>query len=144
MERRSFFKSLAAALAALSFLPEASRALSEKIQKLATVVEGTPNGPKLWRQVRKEFLLNPDLVHLNCGSVGAIPRLVIDAVAAYMRELEGNPVHNTWGGLGSGMEEVRARAAEFLGAAKEEVALTRNTTEGMNAVATGLKLKKGD
>jgi selenocysteine lyase/cysteine desulfurase len=76
--------------------------------------------------------------------VGSSPRLVVDAVANYMYEMEGDPLHNEWGGIGAWMEEVRARAAEFLGAEKEEIILTRNTTEGMNAVATGLRLKAGD
>jgi len=136
--------SLGAALAAVPFLPKASGALSEKIQGLATTVQGTTDERTLWRQVHKEFLLNPDLIHLNCGSLGASPRLVVDAVSSYMYELEGDPVHNEWGGLGRGMEEVRTRAAEFIGAERDEIALTRNTTEGMNMVASGLKLKAGD
>jgi selenocysteine lyase/cysteine desulfurase len=44
------------------------------------------------------------------------------------------------------MEEVRAKAAEFLGAGLEELVLTENTTSGMNAVAQGLagSLRTGD
>jgi isopenicillin-N epimerase len=144
MERRTFFKGLAASLAALSFLPESSRALSEKIQTLSDLVESTPEEAKLWRRIRGEFLLNPGLAHLNCGSLGASPRTVIDSVCSYMRELEGDPVHHEWGGISSGMDEVRGVVAEFIGAERDEVALVRNTTEGMNAVATGLGLKKGD
>jgi isopenicillin-N epimerase len=144
MERRMFIKSLAASLAALSFLPKSSRALSEKIQTLSDLVESTPEEVKLWREIRNQFLLNPDLVHLNCGSLGASPRIVIDSVCAYMRELEGDPVHHEWGGISSGMDEVRDAVAQFIGADGDELVLTRNTTEGMNSVATGLGLKKGD
>jgi selenocysteine lyase/cysteine desulfurase len=42
------------------------------------------------------------------------------------------------------MDEVRVRAAGFLGADLEEMALTRNATEGMNAVAQGIDLEPGD
>jgi selenocysteine lyase/cysteine desulfurase len=42
------------------------------------------------------------------------------------------------------MDEVRAHAAAFLGASADEVVLTRNTTEGMNAVAQGMDLRPGD
>ena len=89
-------------------------------------------------------MLRPGLTHLNCGSLGATPRGIIDAVCGYMRELESDPVGNEWGPMGSRMEEVRSKAAEFLGAEKDEVALTRNTTEGMNTVASGIRLKKGE
>jgi len=47
--------SLGAALAAVPFLPKASGALSEKIQGLATTVQGTTDERTLWRQVHKEF-----------------------------------------------------------------------------------------
>jgi selenocysteine lyase/cysteine desulfurase len=83
-------------------------------------------------------------VHFNCGSIGATPRLVIDAIASFMRQQEADPYHNEWGGIGAGLEVVREKAAEFLRASKDEVTLTRNTTEGMNLVASGLKLKRGD
>ena len=144
MERRTFMMSLGAALAAVPFLPKSSEALSGKVQALSSAVQGATDERKLWRRVRKEFLLNPDLVHLNCGSLGSSPRLVVDAVSQYMYELEGDPMNNEWGGLGSGMEAVRALAGEFIGAEKNEMVLTRNTTEGMNAVAAGLGLKAGD
>jgi selenocysteine lyase/cysteine desulfurase len=39
---------------------------------------------------------------------------------------------------------VRARAAEFVGADVSEIVITRNTTEGMNQIATGIELNAGD
>jgi len=69
---------------------------------------------------------------------------VLDIVANTAREIEGVPVGNVFGWGGEQMELVRARAAQFIGASLEEVALTRNTTESMNAVAMGLDLKPGD
>jgi isopenicillin-N epimerase len=144
MERRTFVKSLAAAVAAAQVLPAAGEALEQQVERLHTAVGAAGSDAKLWQRVRREFTLNPGLVHFNCGSIGATPRLVVDAVANFMREQEADPYHNEWGGLGAGLEVVREKAAEFLGASKDEVTLTRNTTEGMNAVASGLKLKKGD
>jgi selenocysteine lyase/cysteine desulfurase len=60
--------------------------------------------------------------------------------------LESSPYHHTFEGSGlyGQIEGVREKAAVFLGAARDEVALTANTTEGMNGVATGLGLKAGD
>ena len=37
-------------------------------------------------------------------------------------------------------EAVRDRAAAFLGCARDEVVITRSTTDGMNAVAQGFDL----
>ncbi len=140
MERRTFVKSLAAGIAAIPFLPELSAAVSEQLHSLAADFQAAGTDRGRWQRVRQEFLLNPGLVHLNCGSIGATPRLVIDALSAHLRQFEGDPVNYAFGAA----EDVGARAAAFLGAAREEIAVTRNTTEGMNNVATGLQLKSGD
>ena len=145
MERREFVKGVAATVAALQFIPEIAQGLTERLGKMASDLAGVTDDRLRWKRVRREFRLNPGLVHLNCGTVGASPGLVTAAVIAYMQELESDPLENMWGrSLGNQMEAVRAKAAEFLGAGTDEVVLTRNTTEGMNQVATGLDLKAGD
>ncbi|MFT5089341.1 MAG: selenocysteine lyase/cysteine desulfurase [Candidatus Latescibacterota bacterium] len=144
MQRRTFVKSLAAAVATAQVLPGVGEALEQQVERLRDDLGTSVDDGKLWKRVRHEFTLNPGLVHFNCGSIGATPRLVIDAVASFMRQQEADPYHNEWGGIGAGLEVVREKAAEFLRASKDEVTLTRNTTEGMNLVASGLKLKRGD
>ena len=144
MKRRRFLRSLSLRLGVLPFLPEAAEGISDLLHRLSTDLESAGTQEDLWRRVRGEFRMNPGLTHLNCGTLGATPRLVLDAVASAMREMEGNPAVKMFRWGGDQMEEVRARAAEFIGAELEEVAFTRNTTEGMNAVATGLHLKAGD
>lgn len=144
MERRDFVKGLAAGVAALPFLPEVGNALASRLHRLRADLADREADEQFWRRVGTEFALNPDLIHMNTGSTGAAPRLVIDALCNYAREIEGDPLNNVWGGIGRGMEEVRAKAAEFIGADKEEIAITRNTTEAMNATAAGLHLEPGD
>ncbi|MBR46894.1 MAG: hypothetical protein CMM31_10540, partial [Rhodospirillaceae bacterium] len=133
-------KKLAAAGAAITSLPEIAQALDERVRALRDDVLQTADDAALWRRVRKEFALNPGLVHFNCGSIGAMPRVVIDAVCGQVRRYEANP----YDGAFDNAVAVRKKAADFLGAAIDEVALTRNTTEGMDCVATGLHLKEGD
>ena len=145
MKRREFVKGLAGTVAALEFIPEVAEGLTERLGTMARDLAGVPDESTRWKRVRREFTLKPGLVHLNCGTIGASPGLVTAAVIAYLQELESDPLENMWGSsLGSQTEAVRAKAAEFLGAGKDEVVLTRNTTEGMNHVASGLDLKAGD
>lgn len=144
MERRAFVKGLAAATAAVQLLPELAEGVSDRLANLRTDLDATLSDEIMWRRVRKEFQLNPGLVHFNTGSVGCAPRVVTDAVSRYLVELEGNPNHNVWGPLGTKAEDVRTRAAEFVGADVSEMVITRNTTEGMNQVATGIDLDAGD
>lgn len=144
MHRRSFVKTVAASLAAAPLLAKSLHALDGQINRLAADVAGATTDLTRWRRVRDEFLMNPGLVHLNTGSLGCAPRIAIAAAAEAQQALEADPVHTLWGALGNGMEDIRDKAATFIGATKDEVAITRNTTEGMNAVAGGLDLAPGD
>ena len=145
MQRRDFVKGLAAAAAVAQIFPEASEALEQQVERLRADVGAATDDVHLWRRVRREFSLNPGVVHFNCGSIGATPRMVVDAMCNYMRRCESDPYDEVFGkGLAQGQAAVQEQAAEFLGAAADEMVLTRNTTEGMNLVATGLHLKPGD
>jgi selenocysteine lyase/cysteine desulfurase len=132
--------------ASAASLAGSSPLLAAGITALRDELNAASNETAFWARVRKEFLLNPGLVHLNTGSLGATPRRVLDAVAGWMYEVEGDPVSNVFGPLGHRMEDVRKKAADFLGANLDEVVLTENTTSGMNAVAQALlrSLKPGD
>ena len=142
MQRREFIGSITAGLAAISILPE-TVAAADTMEELHRDIDA--NGDEgIWPRIRREFMLRPGLTHLNCGSLGACPRFIVDGVARFMRELEQDPVDQNWGPLGRAAEIVRTHAAEFIGAAADEVAITRNTTEGMNAIASGLRLTAGD
>jgi len=144
MKRRTFFKSLAGSLAGLGFWPAVNRTLAAQLEKFSSDLENATDPALFWQHVRDQSMLREGLAHLNTASLGATPRPIVDALTAYIREVETDPVHTVWGALGEQAELVRQRAADFLGAATEEIILTRNTTEGMNLVAAGLDLKTGD
>lgn len=96
------------------------------------------------RSVPNDFLFAKNLVYLQTGSLGPTPRPVMEKVMAAWKELEQNPVVYGYGPHEHAMEDVRANAAAFIGCKKEELVLTRSTTEGMNWVAQGLGLSAGD
>lgn len=81
---------------------------------------------------------------MNTGSLGSSPLSVIRAIEENIRMLEADPAGENWGSIGNRMEETRQKVAGLTGASKDELLLTRNTTEGLNLVASSLNLKKGD
>ncbi len=99
---------------------------------------------EFWRSVRSQFLMRPGLTHMNSATIGATPRPVVGALSDFLWETESDPQDQVFGAPHRRMDEVRERAADFLGASAPEVALMRNTTEGMNAVAQGIDLGPGD
>jgi selenocysteine lyase/cysteine desulfurase len=139
MQRRTFLQRMSAA-AALPWLAGASRDLDDLGRGLAAA----PDETTFWREVRSRFLLRPGLVYMNAATVGATPRPVVSAYTDYLWEVESDPENEVFGPPSHRMEDVRARGADFLGADLDELALTRNTTEGMDMVAQGMELRKGD
>jgi isopenicillin-N epimerase len=96
-------------------------------------------------RLRDEYLLEPGLLYLNHGSIGTIPRVVMDAYVRLLRACETNPHAHMWEDVWSDqVARTRAGAARMLNAATDEVALTHNTTEGFNVLAQGLPLGAGD
>ncbi|MEW6755528.1 MAG: aminotransferase class V-fold PLP-dependent enzyme [Candidatus Latescibacterota bacterium] len=145
MERRAFLRELAAAFAAAQTLPAIAAALSEHLDRLRTDLSAAPDEEAYWRRIGEEFLLEPGLLHFNCGSIGATPRAVVEAYKAYIDRMETNPYEYAWSGFPDAtLASAAVAAGSFLGARHGSVLLTRNTTEGMNLVATGMRLQAGD
>lgn len=90
-----------------------------------------------WRVVRDQFPLKKEPIFLNNGTMGPSPYVVIDAVHAEMEDVERTARYGGW-------EPVRAKIARFVNAEEQEIALTHNVTEGINIIACGLPLKRGD
>jgi selenocysteine lyase/cysteine desulfurase len=139
MHRRTFLEHMSAA-AALPWLTGAGRDLGT----LRRDVAAAPDDAAFWKEVRSRFLLRPGLVYMNAATVGATPRPVVSAYTDFLWEVESDPENEVFGPPSHRMEDARARGADFLGADLDELALTRNTTEGMDMVAQGLELRRGD
>lgn len=91
-----------------------------------------------------DLLLQPGVIHLQTGGVGAMPRAVLDATTAAMAEIEGDPVRATYGPGVAELDKVRGNCARLLNCTAEEIVLTTSTTQGMFLIAQGLRLTHGD
>lgn len=100
---------------------------------------------RFWDTVRREFMLSDGMSYLNTGTLGPTPKPVFYTAVEGYRELAQDPGWpNELAQTTPLFERVRTKAAQFVNADPDEVALTRNTTEGMSLVAAGLDLKAGD
>jgi selenocysteine lyase/cysteine desulfurase len=91
-----------------------------------------------WAEVRRQFLVM-DGIFMNTGTYGACPKPVLDALDAHEHAFE-----TVFHQLPFDAHALRGQLAALVGAPPETLAFTRNTTEGMNAVARGLDLQAGD
>jgi selenocysteine lyase/cysteine desulfurase len=104
----------------------------------------TATGEAYWDLVKAQFRLAPGLLYFNNASLGPSPALVADATETFRKTLDSYPSRYMWGGWQDDKELVREKAATLLGASPEEIAITHNTTEGMNLVAASLELEPDD
>ncbi len=85
------------------------------------------------------------LVYLDNAASSQKPRQVIDAVSAYYLTSHANVhrgVHELARRATEAYEDARARVAEWIGAAPEEIVWTRGTTEALNLAAFTLGEKR--
>lgn len=81
-------------------------------------------------------------VYLNIAAKGLVPTTVRDAVAAYMDgQVQGTGDKDR---LREQVEETRSTLAGLLGADADEIAITKNVSEGLNLFAASLMWESGD
>jgi isopenicillin-N epimerase len=97
-----------------------------------------------WHLVRTQFPLEDGLIYLNAANVCPASRPVLDRYAALLRDFQSNPSFQNRDKYRPLRESVRTKVAALLGVSADEIALTRNTSEGTNLIARGIDLKPGD
>jgi isopenicillin-N epimerase len=95
-------------------------------------------------ELRREFLLDPEVAFLNHGSFGACPRPVFERYQAWQLELERDPVDFVARRLPGLLAEARAALAAYVGAATDDFVFVPNATTGVNMAARALGLRPGD
>lgn len=147
--RRDFLKKAGLTAGALSlpgiFEPLLSSGFQQALNRVNAVAPAAAaQDEDFWNWVRLQFTVNPNLINLNNGGVSPQPKPVQDAHIRYYQYSNEGPTFYMWRELDKGREPLRRRLAELAGADAEEVAINRNSTEGLNSIIFGLDLKAGD
>src|SRR5215813_14841347 len=147
LSRRDFVRRSAVAAAAFGLpMTFAARVFADDTPLPSPKLLGA-DPERYWSELRRQWLLAPDRINLNCGSVGCTPLPVLRATIDHMLSAEafrdgGYP----WFGYEESppLRNLRDALAAFLHCKRDELALVRNCTEANNVVCNGLDLKPGD
>lgn len=93
--------------------------------------------------IRQDFPITEEYVNLDNASLSPIPEPVVQAVQQMLDERTRYGVEAFWNWIDV-VDEVKAMLADLINATPEEIALTQNTSEGINIVANMLEWKDGD
>ena len=97
-----------------------------------------------WYYIQQSFTVSPSLINLNNGGVSPAPKTVQDAMKRYYDYCNEAPSYYMWRILDQGREPLRQNLANLAGCSAEEIAINRNSSEGLETVIFGMQLKAGD
>lgn len=147
--RRKFFKQLAATSGILGLTQMEAFAdnslLQSALQKAEKKsVEAIAADEEFWMIIKNSYTVSTNIINLNNGGVSPSPRVVQEAVERYNTLSNEAPSYYMWRILDKGREGLRTKLAELAGCDPEEIAINRNTTEGLGTIINGIDLKAGD
>jgi len=136
--KRNFLKSLLLT-ASLPLTIKAKNIMEELPNEW--IKEGTDD---YWQTIRSDYKLKPDYINLENGYYSILAQPVLEA---YLKDLqmvnmEGSYYMRTV--QYENKQKSKERLAELLGCNAEELIITRNTTESLDTIISGIDWKPGD
>ena len=104
----------------------------------------TQNEEEFWQMIRLQYTVSGQFLNLNNGGVSPQPKMVQDAHIRMYQYANEAPTYYMWQIMDKGREPLRASLASAAGCDQEELAINRNSTEGLNSIIFGLNLSAGD
>ncbi len=149
LDRRRFLSSVGkgVGLAALSSSTVASllrdvHAAARSVSHLTP--EEAARDEDFWFEIQQAFSVTRGIVNLNNGGVSPSPRIVTEALVRYAWQQEDATAYTMWQILEPQSETIRTGLAELFGCDREEIAITRNASESLEALLFGMDFKPGD
>jgi selenocysteine lyase/cysteine desulfurase len=135
--KRQFLKSMA--LAAIAPLVSRANAwsFSEKHSKAISSYD-------FWEQIRSEYLLKPEYVNLENGYYSMTSQPVLEAYLNNIRKQNYEASYYLRTEQFNDRDKVRKRLADLVGCELEELIITRNTTESLDTIISGMDWKAND
>ena len=84
-----------------------------------------------WYYIQQSFTAPTGLTNLNNGGVSPAPKTVLDAMKRYYDMSNEAPSYYMWHILDRGREPLRRELARIAGCSAEEIAMNRNSSEGL-------------
>ncbi|MBL0927763.1 MAG: aminotransferase class V-fold PLP-dependent enzyme [Phycisphaerales bacterium] len=92
----------------------------------------------------RHWSLDPEMVHLNHGSFGAVPSAVLERQSELRDRMERDGMRFLVHDLEGLLDEARAALGAFVGCDPDDLAFVPNATAGVNTVVRSLAFGPGD
>ena len=147
LDRRQFLGSIAKPAAVASVVMTNPTLMAKALSKIKSAT-GNPKDiardETYWREIQQGYTADRGIINLNNGGVSPSPTVVQEAMKRHLDFSNTSPAYSMWQILEPQREPVRRRIARFYKCDPEEIALTRNASEGLQICQNGFDLKAGD
>ena len=147
IDRRQFLGTIAKPAAVASVVMTSPTLMA----KALSGIRSTAGNPKdiardesFWREIQQGYTADRGLINLNNGGVSPSPTVVQEALKRYLDFSNTSPAYSMWRIIHPQQETIRKRMARFFNCDTEEIALTRNASEGLQICQNGFDLEAGD
>ena len=147
MKRRNFLKNSIISAGAISTPIFTGQLIADnkKERSIQSINDLNPSDDRdFWRWIRESYTVSSNVMNLNNGGVSPQPKVVQDAHTKYYEMSNEAPSYYMWRILDAGREPLRENLSILAGVSPDEIAINRNSTEGLNTIIFGLNLKAGD
>ncbi|MDZ4716432.1 MAG: aminotransferase class V-fold PLP-dependent enzyme [Cytophagales bacterium] len=140
--RRNFLRKLAAGTAMTMTLPSLAIA-GEAMMVPLPVLDGEAD-ERYWSMVKNQFAVPDQLMMLNAANLCPAPYAITQAVQTTLGELGRDVSFQSRDRFDLIRQTALEKLAAYLGVSKDEVGITRNTSESNNIIVNGFDFKAGD
>lgn len=102
------------------------------------------NDEQFWEGVRAGYPRQQPLMNLNNAAVSPPPLVVEQAMIDAYRLISQNPDVNMWSKLDAALPSIKQQLAALADCGPDEIALNRNSSEGLSTAIFGIPLAAGD
>lgn len=142
MDKRSFLKNL-------TMLSIGGGPSLELIEKLVSEVNHLPaeevaKDEDFWMGIRGGYKLKPDYINLENGYYSIMPEETLENFIQHVRDVNYQGAYYMRTVQEKNKKDVAAKLAKLAGCSAEELIITRNTTESLDTIISGMSWKAGD
>lgn len=142
MDKRSFLKKASlAGLAGIASFPAIGKIL-DSVSHLSP--EEITKNEDFWASIRSAYKLKPDYINLENGYYCILPEEVLESYFNHIREVNLQGAYYMRTVQFDNKKMVATKLAELAGCSSDELIITRNTTESLDMIISGLDWKAGD
>ena len=109
--------------------------------------QGTPDqvarDEAFWAEIQRAFPVDRGMINFNNGGVSPSPAIVQDSLFRSLTFANEAPAYKMWQLIEPRKELVRSQLAQHFGCDREEIAIVRNASEGLQVCQFGLDLEPG-